>query len=139
MPLGRLRRVLGNQESSAKLKHNAFCLVWKDSTPPIVTIRLIISLGASPQTPWVGFAEFWVTKELESTKQNNALLLLLEKKKNIDQLSISIPLHVVCLEVGAHLRTTIYTSLPCGCKLISARKSASTKFGEADPGMSIPQ
>jgi hypothetical protein len=34
-------------------------------------------LGASPQTPWVGFAEFWVGSRL-LIKQNYALLLFLE-------------------------------------------------------------
>jgi hypothetical protein len=37
-------------------------------------------LGASPQTPWVGFAEFWV-ETVSSAKKNNAFLLFLENEE----------------------------------------------------------
>jgi hypothetical protein len=36
-------------------------------------------LGARPQTPRVGFAEFWVAKP--SAKQNKRFLLFLEKEE----------------------------------------------------------
>jgi hypothetical protein len=40
-----------------------------------------ILLGASPQTPWVGFAEFWVNTMVIREAEQRFLLLFLEKEE----------------------------------------------------------
>jgi hypothetical protein len=77
-----LRRDLG-LKTSAK-QNNAFCFFfWKKKD----TIRPISFLGASPQTPRVGFAEFWGWNRLLRSRTNAFCFFFWKKKDTIRPIS----------------------------------------------------
>jgi hypothetical protein len=69
-------------------------------------------LGASPQPPWVGFAEFWVWISLQE-RRSNAFASFLEKNKTIGTSQRPISRSHVCRGLG------VFTSMLFSMLLIA--------------------